>query len=609
MKKPIKHNITFPGKATVILSFLTLLFIYSPLIATHNMGGHIRAEHISGTTYKITLTTYTDPAPAGIDRCTSDLEIWSLGASPTLIQNIDDIPRRNGPPLTLPPSDCQIANPLSGTLFLGTVKKNIYDTTYTFSAPGTYEIRYSDLARSSVLVNINGADGFDMYMDCRVVVPAGNVTDNPPLFLNENLYDMVCVGQTWTHNPGGFDPDGDSLVYSLRPCYYYSGTGMNTPSVIPSYLFPDNPMFGISTLSMDSLTGIITWDSPLSPGMYALAYQVDSYRNGSFMGRIIGETVISVMTCQLSPPILEVPTQLFTFPGDTLIIPVLVYNNSLNDSLYLEFNNAALGNNGLFSSLPFNMPSVTGLVIDGQTGGQTSFNSIPFSTFNSGSVPDTIKAAIAWIPDCSEIGKTYQLDLWAHNILEFNPSSFHPLVGTYKSPRITVLPPAPENVTVALDTITGEITLAWDSSICFPPDSYNIYLSTVDSLLIDLCGDTSLLNLIGQIAGSAPLNFTITPQNLINTNICFYITTYFPAIGQSCLSLPICIPNYTTSLEENLSPPTGPFDFQIYDLNGRLIRSGVSDDGNVQLTHLPKGIYLIHLKSESGQRVKKVANW
>ncbi|MFK7921446.1 MAG: hypothetical protein AB8H47_05790 [Bacteroidia bacterium] len=48
----------------------------SSLYASHQMGGHIEMTHINGFEYRLTVKTFSDPAPAGVDRCSADIEVW-----------------------------------------------------------------------------------------------------------------------------------------------------------------------------------------------------------------------------------------------------------------------------------------------------------------------------------------------------------------------------------------------------------------------------------------------------------------------------------------------------------------------------------------------------
>ena len=58
-------------------NLITLCMFLMPICtwATHNLGGSITLQHVTGTRYTITLETYTDPANANVDRCAVTLVI------------------------------------------------------------------------------------------------------------------------------------------------------------------------------------------------------------------------------------------------------------------------------------------------------------------------------------------------------------------------------------------------------------------------------------------------------------------------------------------------------------------------------------------------------
>ncbi|MEL6625230.1 MAG: hypothetical protein AAFQ92_06885 [Bacteroidota bacterium] len=62
-------------------NLLALCIFLSPIFAwaTHNLGGSITLQHVTGSNdpnrYQITLETYTDPANANVDRCAVTLVI------------------------------------------------------------------------------------------------------------------------------------------------------------------------------------------------------------------------------------------------------------------------------------------------------------------------------------------------------------------------------------------------------------------------------------------------------------------------------------------------------------------------------------------------------
>jgi len=55
--------------------------------------------------------------------------------------------------------------------------------------------------------------------------------DNSPILMIPPI-DNACVNEPFYHNPGAYDPDGDSLSYKLVPCRGDQGL------VIPGYTLP-----------------------------------------------------------------------------------------------------------------------------------------------------------------------------------------------------------------------------------------------------------------------------------------------------------------------------------------------------------------------------------
>ena len=156
----MKSAIAKPTNQQVRQIFSTLLWLstfilgaYHGAFATHNLAGQISATYTGNNRYDIQITTYTDPAPARVDRCSADLEIWNCSGQ--LVGTIADIPRANGPLDPSPnPMECPPRVHL-GVEVYATVKRNIYNTSFTFPGQGCYIIRYYDLARRKDVTNIS----------------------------------------------------------------------------------------------------------------------------------------------------------------------------------------------------------------------------------------------------------------------------------------------------------------------------------------------------------------------------------------------------------------------------------------------------------------------
>ena len=222
MSMPKDRFFSLLGCTSILCIFLFLMLGVQPqAMATHNLAGQIALRHTGGNSYEITLVTYTDPAPAGVDRCAANFEIWTCNEQ--WVGEILDVPRNNGPLDSNPQNTCPPGVHL-GVEVYQTVKRNIYQTDFTFPGQGCYLIRYFDPARREDVKNIKepGVQTFFVETQLTILNPLLGV-NNTPVMLNEPL-DEACIGKIWTHNPAAYDPDGsagDSLVYSLLPSLQY----------------------------------------------------------------------------------------------------------------------------------------------------------------------------------------------------------------------------------------------------------------------------------------------------------------------------------------------------------------------------------------------------
>ncbi|MCB0845740.1 MAG: hypothetical protein KDE26_20965, partial [Bacteroidetes bacterium] len=423
----------------------------SQLLATHNLAGQItlaRNNPNNSNSYMITLTTYTDPAPAGVDRCSADFEIWALGGpQPVLLTTILTVPRRNGGPLGNIPNDCAVSNPKAGVVVKGTVKRNIYDTTFIFPGPGEYIIRYFDIARHGSVDNISNPEELSFFVETKLFITPPIVgSNNTPILLNEPL-DDACIGKLWTHNPGGFDADGDSLAYYLRESYKYDPPA--PPMIADGFIFPDDPVFGVSSFTMDPITGIITWDAPTQQGLFNFAYVIEEWRNGQLLGYVIRDMAVWVIDCNNDPPVIETIDDTCIAAGETLIFDFISYDPNESDSLYFGLNNGVIGNNGPF--FVSNPATVGGVVVDPVPGNSFVFEKLPVRTLNNGTeIVDTVKGQVVWQTECDNIRKQfYQVDFYATDNKNYSlPNTFSTTLSANKAVVIRVIPPAPTELTV-----------------------------------------------------------------------------------------------------------------------------------------------------------------
>lgn len=529
-----------------------LLFFYlggMPALswATHNLAGQITAArdpNASNTnTYIITLTTYTDPAPAGVDRCSADIYVYDVGSgSQVPLATLLEIPRNNGPRMTgIPNPECSISSAGNGIEVKGTVKRNIYTVTYTFPGPGEYEMAYADVARHGSVVNIVNPTDEAFSVVTRLTIPAPILGfNNTPILLNEPL-DDACIGKIWTHNPGAWDADGDSLSFSLYPSLSFDPAEPYNPPFNPDtargYRFPDNPAFGTSTLTMDPVTGQITWVTPQQAGIYNFGYVVEEWRNGIMIGYVLRDLAVWVDPCQNNPPVIETITDTCVYAGQSVEFDFFAYDPDSTDSLYVDLNNGGLGDNGPFAVE--NSATLDGTVVDLGPQANRFFSTLPVATNNADNLitePDTVKGSIFWQTECDNIRKQhYQVDLYATDNKSYNDNPGTNTLAAYAAVEINVIPPPPSNVDIARGNRSFRLT--WDPTPCEERVwGYKIYRQTngssfiQDSVCCDQTPEQPGYQLIDSVQGWGNTMFIDSLLDIpdrLGDSICYAITAIF----------------------------------------------------------------------------------
>lgn len=262
-------------KFFLLLTFLTLL-LSNRVLATHNRAGEITYTRVSGLTYRITVTTYTESeSPA--DRCRLEVK-WGDG-------KLDTIPRINGNPIT----GC----PYGGEMIASNIRKNVYEGLHTYSGPGIFKISVTDPNRNAGIINIPGSVNIPFYIESKLVVSPFLGDNSSPILLNPPI-DNACIGKIFIHNPGAYDPDGkDSIGYELIGCRGDQG------NLIAGYYIPA----GV-TLNME--TGDLVWNAPNQIGEFNFAILIKEYRNGTEIGFVVRDMQVTVGNCRNDPPVLTV---------------------------------------------------------------------------------------------------------------------------------------------------------------------------------------------------------------------------------------------------------------------------------------------------------------
>lgn len=386
----------------VLLGFPTLL------LATHNRAGEIivRAEgDCSDINSQLracaTIITYTEVEQTDVDR--EELLIsWGDGTTDT-IRRDREILLGNG------------------------IKRNEYTLCHRFPGFGRYFISFQDQNRVANIVNIDGGGSvnipFSVYTVYTLANPILNGCNSSPE-LTQSPIENACIGSVWTHNPGAFDIDGDSLAFEFT-------TPQRAPGVPIANYSPVNA--GTGALSINEETGQITWDAPAIAGEYTLAFLVKSFRNGIPLDTLVRDMQIFVAECANDPPEVELPFEEICVVAGEVIQFDVVATAPLTDTEQ-EVKLTASGR-------PFDFPE----------------NMATFTPSDSIWRPDPEVKSFRWETTCAHISNQPYFVVFRAEDDFFSPTSG---LSTVRVVSIKVVAPPPEGLRAVADD--DFVTITWD---------------------------------------------------------------------------------------------------------------------------------------------------
>jgi gliding motility-associated-like protein len=273
--------------------FLLFFLLAQHSFATHIRAGDIIAELVSGTTYRFRIVMYTDT------RSQADSPFlrmdWGDGTSNDVIRFIDKQ---------------QIGNNTYLNVYGrgdGSDADNWF--THTFPAPGTYRVSFTEQNRNNNVLNMTNSGLTPFSVSMTIVINPSLGANRSPI-LTVSPIDLACTGQKYFHNPGAFDPDGDSLAFRFTTPRQSSNTNVNGYQDPNDDDFeggledaPDQP----ATFTIDARTGDLVWDAPGQAGEYNIAFVVEEWRFGIKIGEVVRDMQVLVEDCSNKRPRLTVP--------------------------------------------------------------------------------------------------------------------------------------------------------------------------------------------------------------------------------------------------------------------------------------------------------------
>ena len=285
----MKRNL--PIKKVLVTLIAFLLLVSGKVSASHTMGADLTYECLGGNTYKVTVSFYRDcigiAAPAN-----PLVTITSASCGQSLSVTCY---KRPGTGQEVTPACSSSVTTCNGGSFTG-IQEWVYDGIVTLPAAcADWTFGYSLCCRNAAITTINTPSGstFYIYATLNNLVTTCN---SSPTFSNKPV-PFLCLGQQYCFNHGAYDPDGDSLVYSLI-------TPLQTASSTVTYHAPydaSNPLNSSPATAFNTATGDICLN-PQALEVTVMAVLVSEYRNGVLIGTVERDLQLTVMNCANTLP-------------------------------------------------------------------------------------------------------------------------------------------------------------------------------------------------------------------------------------------------------------------------------------------------------------------
>ncbi|GEM_PF-78361 len=481
-------------KKILLIFLLCNYFLLESIQASHIRAGDLTAVRISdvGLTYKFTATIYTDD-----DGVPPDEEVEFLfGVSP------DETP--------------QLFRRVAQRAVGNSTTMNIYEAVFTFPGPGEYKVSVVIRQRNQGILNIPNSDNTSFCIESTFLITPFLGLNSAPILTIPPVDFLAKVGEKYIHNPGAYDPDGDSLSYSLTICK----KGPNKLVDVYYWLddarfegkredFPDLP----AVLTLDSITGDLIWDAPFTPGEYNVAFYVDEWRDGVRIGRVNRDIQIIVRPNPNLRPEITAP--------DTCVIATSFVSSTITatDPDSNRINIQAFGE--LFQ--PRNQENATFDILELQ----------PPNGFEQG--------LFEWQTFCEDIRpQPYYV---VYKVEDYPIPLINQLTNT-ATQSIKVVGPPPDLQMITANSVEKSITLNWDEYPCSNATKFTIWrrIESAD-FEPDTCVTGIPEGLYTQIAETEDIfttEFTDTLNIERGKRYCYRLLAIYPDGSESIVSQELC---------------------------------------------------------------------
>jgi hypothetical protein len=304
------------GRGLVLLVGLLLSAMAAQ--ATHIVGGEMDLQYLRGNTYQLTLNLYFDAVKGSPGALDNDLTASIF----------DKATNRRMANVALPLLSTTFVNYTNPVCTVGSLstKALVYRSTIELP-PGTYngaqgyyaavERCCRNISISNIVVPADAAQTF--YLEFPAVVRNGQAFRDSTPRVFPPLADYACLGELFTYDFAGQDPDGDSLVYDMvTPLNGHSTPVEPKPMAAASAPYTEiiwgagrsraSQIPGTPVLGIGARTGRLTV-RPSATGLFVFGVRCQEFRKGVKIGETRRDFQLQVLTCpkNAAPSLLLLP--------------------------------------------------------------------------------------------------------------------------------------------------------------------------------------------------------------------------------------------------------------------------------------------------------------
>jgi hypothetical protein len=290
--------------AGAVLLLLGLLLSAPAARATHIVGGEMDLQYLRGDTYQLTLNLYFDAVNGSPGALDVDLTAGIF----------DKATNRRMANVVLPllsTTFVAYTNPVCTVGSLST-KALVYRSTIelpagTYNGAQGYYASVERCCRNLAIGNIVANAAQTFYLEFPAVVRGGTAFRDSTPRVFPPLADYACLGESFTYDFAGQDPDSDSLVYDMVTPFNGHATQVEPKPVQPASApyteviwnagrSVTNQIPGAPALTIGARTGRLSV-RPMATGLFVFGVRCQEFRKGEKIGETRRDFQLQVLTC------------------------------------------------------------------------------------------------------------------------------------------------------------------------------------------------------------------------------------------------------------------------------------------------------------------------